>query len=162
MKNIVILLFVITLFGCSSSPTITGMYSAPEKLIDETLSVEDKAQIRMYRVDAFLQMLVNVNVFVDGANLASLPNSSVSTITIPPGKHKIYTKMGGLDANPGCGFEFEISKGEIVYMSLSPNSSGALPIISILTNPIVCKFEIKPVTNGEGETEYARIQSART
>lgn len=158
--KIILLFGVALLAGCAAAPSIEKTAENFEKEVDQVLRDSNRAEIRLYRVDALMQKFVDFKVFIDGTESVSLSNSSAAKLSISPGKHVVHAKMGGLDGNSGCGFEVEVVGGEIIYASLSPSAAGtALPIISIFTNPIVCKVDFKPVSSNEGSVEYSKMQA---
>jgi len=158
MKYLIVLLTsLVFITGCSSNQKKASVNEQP--IIDDKLLSVSKSEIRIYRPDAFLQMLANVNVDLDGQLVASLENESVSTIQVQPGKHILSSQMGGLDFKDGCDYQVFLEPGEIQYFSISPTTSGAsLPILSILTNPFVCKFEIEKVAQALGKKEYETLR----
>jgi len=157
MKYLVVLLTsLVFITGCSSNQKRASGNEQP--IIDEKLLSASKSEIRMYRPDAFLQMLANVNIDLDGRLAASLENESVSTVQVKPGKHILSSKMVGLDFKDGCDYQVFLEPGEVQYFSIAPTASGAsLPILSILTNPFVCKFEIEKVAQALGKKEYETL-----
>jgi uncharacterized protein YcfL len=136
----------ILMVGCSSIKPYEGLYVSKEKIIDDKLLVEHISQVRIYRSEAMLQKFATLNISIDGQLMATLKNDSAKVINIKPGKHRVESKMGALDGKSGCGFDFQSSEGEIIYIIAGPSGTGAsVPIISVLANPMVCKFNISPV-----------------
>jgi len=157
MKYLVILFTsLIFISGCSSNQKRAAGYE--QLVIDDNLLSASKSEIRIYRPDAILQMLANVNVDLDGRFAASLENESVSTIQVKPGAHILSSKMVGLDFKDGCDYPVFLEPGEVQYISIAPTTSGAsLPILSIITNPFVCKFEIEKVAQALGKKEFEAL-----
>lgn len=105
-----------------------------------------------------MQKFANVTVKFNGQYVTSLSNESTYSLKVKPGKHTLSSKGNSFDMKEGCSQILSLAPGEIQYVSIEPSSSGAvLPIISILTNPLVCKFEIEEVTKAVGMQEYAAI-----
>lgn len=162
MKLLITIILSVLLASCSTSNTIDGPYSASNKRIDNKLASEGKAELRIFREDAMLAKLAGANIFLNNVKILTINNASALTMSISPGKHNIYSKSDILDGNGGCGFDFVAEKGEVIYMSISPKASGALPILSILLNPVVCKYEITPVDSVLGEAQFAKLQKNKT
>ncbi|MEW5757522.1 MAG: hypothetical protein AB1810_14600 [Pseudomonadota bacterium] len=155
MNRYVAVLVVASLSGCATNPSISTRYVAYDPMINNDLASINKAEIRIIRGDAFLQKLAIINIIIDGNVAASLKNNSSKSVQLDPGNHRIESKMSALDGKSGCGIDIELKSGEIVYVSASPSSGGAaIPIVSVLTNPMVCKFELKVLDGTEGEVAY--------
>ena len=159
MKIVFAVLITGLLVGCAVSNTMDGAYSASDKHIDDKLLSEEKAELRIFRKSSWLGKYGGVNVFLDNVKAPKISNASVQTLTLAPGEHNIYSRASFLDANPGCGFDFIAEKGELIYMSISPKVSGNLPILSILLNPLVCKYALEPVDAAYGEIQFTELQS---
>ena len=135
------------LVACASVQTLNEPAT-----IDGTLAQQGVAELRFIRQDSMLQMLVDLNLQMDGQFLASVSNGQTFVRQISPGMHVLSSKLGALDFNDDCDFNFSVEPGEIQYISLQPSSAGvALPIISLLTNPFVCKFDVAELSFQEGE-----------
>lgn len=156
VMNLKLLLIISVALICGCSANQTKKTSQP--LIDTELLNQGLSEIKIYRPDDFLQMLANVRVKLDGQYAATLSNEAVSTIQLKPGHHMLASSMEGLDFKGDCPFSISLEPGEVQYVSLSPTTSGAaLPIVSILMNPLVCKFEMKEVSELEGKKQYESI-----
>jgi hypothetical protein len=146
-KFILILVLTLSIAGCCSTKPYKGMYISESKIIDKELLAENNAQIRVYRTSSFIGMSGNLDIYIDGQKITSLNNDSAQQININAGKHRIESKFKAFYKKSWCGFDFEISEGETIYIMASPSCTGTmLPIfISVLINPMACKSTLAPV-----------------
>ena len=139
-------LSIILLTGCSTTQSYKGIYVSNAQIIDSELLAKDVAQLKVHRPSAILQRMASLKIYIDGKQEIVLSNDAAKAIMVKPGKHRIESKMGALDGKSGCGFDFEIISGELIYVTASPSGIGvALPIVSVLANPAVCKFSLTPI-----------------
>lgn len=142
----------VLLNGCASFQS--NRYLQEPAFIDESLAEKGVSEVRFVREDAVLQMLADVNLELNGQPLGSLSNNRKLVKQLPPGEHTILSDMGGLDFSHGCEFKLSLEPGEIKYVSLAPSTSGALPILSILFNPMVCKFDLTEESYKAGKFKF--------
>ena len=101
--------------------------------------------------------MADVVLQVDGGLIGSLGNEQTLVRQIPPGQHVISSSMGSLDFSDDCDFIFTVEPGEVKYISLEPSKAGVLPIISILTNPFFCKFNLVVEEYKIGKKKFDQI-----
>lgn len=158
MKFLFLMIITSLIVGCSSSQSKDSVYVLTEKTIDQDLYVKGDSELRLYRSSALLMILATVDISIDGEYVASLSNASAATIKLLPGAHRVESKMGILDAKSGCGLDFDIAPGEVLYISAAPAPAGLLPAVSILFNPVVCKFDLEPVAASMGLEKYSEFK----
>ncbi len=156
MKKILAICLVTSLAACSS---VQHMESSNEPaFIDKALLEQGISEIRFYREDSLLQMLVEVNLQLDGGFIGSVANDKTLVKQIVPGDHVLSSNLGGLDFSSDCNVNISLEVGEVQYISLEPSKAGVmLPILSILTNPLFCKFNVAEETYQQGKDAFDQL-----
>ena len=155
MKKIVAIYLFTNLLACSSVQQVKS--TNDPLMIDDTLFQQGVSEIRLIREHALLQMMADVNLQLDGEYIGSIANKKTLIKQLTPGEHMLTSDMGGLDFSSDCDFKFMVELGEVKYISLEPSKAGILPILSILTNPLFCKFNLTEESYQNGKKKFDQI-----
>lgn len=140
-----LLLSVLIVGGCAAGSAVKGVYVSENKVFREDLKASGQGELQINRADAFLQRFATLSIAINGEEKAGIANGSSVSIFVPAGTHRIDGSLQSLDMKSGCGFEFSIEPGETIVINAVPNGGGAvLPIVSIIANPLTCKFQLNP------------------
>lgn len=156
MKKIIVICLLTNLVACSSVQHIEQ--SSEPAIIDALLAQKGMSEIRFYREHSLLQMLASVDLQLDGGFIGSIANEQTLVKQVAPGEHLLSSSMGGLDFSDDCDFNITLEVGEVQYISLEPSKAGGmLPILSILTNPFFCKFNVAEVPFQLGKDKFDEL-----